>query len=177
MEEHTGRLNRKNIRIDVLALLALVLQKQAREPEALERLRSALALAEPGGWVRNFTDLGAPMTRLLERLNQVQPEHAYGRRVLAACGGEQRGCLLSSSTDEKGAVACKQTPDLILTQRETELLSSLAEGFSNKEIATKLHISVETVKKHLQNIYGKLNAKGRFAALKKAREAGIFPPR
>jgi len=62
----------------------------------------------------------------------------------------------------------------ILTQREIELLPLIAEGLSNKEIAAKLHIAPVTVKKHLQNIYGKLNAKGRIKALSKAHELGLL---
>ena len=63
----------------------------------------------------------------------------------------------------------------MLTQRETELITLLAEGLSNKEIAAKLYIAPETVKTHLQNIYGKLNTKGRIGAVKAARTLGLIP--
>jgi ribosomal protein L32E len=49
----------------------------------------------------------------------------------------------------------------------------LAEGLSNQDIAARLYIAPVTVKKHLQNIYKKLNAKNRLEALKKSREMGI----
>lgn len=51
-----------------------------------------------------------------------------------------------------------------LTRRETEVLCKLAGGLANKEIARLLHISVETVKEHVHNILGKLNASGRTQA-------------
>ena len=47
-------------------------------------------------------------------------------------------------------------PDIPLTQRETQVLRHMALGLSNKEIATSLTISVETVKEHVQNILRKL---------------------
>jgi len=56
----------------------------------------------------------------------------------------------------------------ILTPRETEILDYLAKGFLYKEIAHELHISKETVKKHIHNIYDKLHVQNRTEALNKA---------
>jgi DNA-binding NarL/FixJ family response regulator len=62
-----------------------------------------------------------------------------------------------------------------LTNRERQILSCLAEGKVNKEISASLFLSVETVKTHLKNIFGKLNAKSRLDAVMKARKIGILP--
>ena len=48
-----------------------------------------------------------------------------------------------------------------LTLRESEIVSAIREGNSNKEIASKLSISEETVKRHLSNIYAKLGISSR----------------
>lgn len=48
-----------------------------------------------------------------------------------------------------------------LTTREVEIISAIKEGNSNREIASKLAISEETVKRHLSNIYGKLGVSSR----------------
>ena len=48
-----------------------------------------------------------------------------------------------------------------LTQREIEIIAAIKEGNSNREIASKLAISEETVKRHLSNIYGKLGVNSR----------------
>jgi LuxR family maltose regulon positive regulatory protein len=61
-----------------------------------------------------------------------------------------------------------------LTKRELELLANLAKRLSNKEIAAKLFISPETVKKHLNNIYGKLNVTSRRQAVEKAKALGMM---
>lgn len=55
----------------------------------------------------------------------------------------------------------------ILTARETEILDFLAKGFLYKEIAAELFISKETVKKHIHNIYEKLQVQTRTEALNK----------
>jgi len=54
-----------------------------------------------------------------------------------------------------------------LSQREGEILSLLAKGFRYKEIAEKLFISVETVRKHIHNIYEKLHVRSKTEAVLK----------
>ena len=51
-----------------------------------------------------------------------------------------------------------------LTRREKEVLAALAKGFLYKEIALRLSISLDTVKKHCKNIYQKLNVRNRTEA-------------
>lgn len=55
-----------------------------------------------------------------------------------------------------------------LTERENEILQLLAKGYLYKEIATRLFISLETVKSHIHNIYDKLHVQTRTEALNKA---------
>jgi ATP/maltotriose-dependent transcriptional regulator MalT len=55
-------------------------------------------------------------------------------------------------------------------------LDLLAQRFQNKEIAEKLFISPETVKKHLNNIYGKLEVSSRRQAVEKAMALGLVSP-
>lgn len=61
-----------------------------------------------------------------------------------------------------------------LSQREIEVLSLIAIGFSNKEIALKLVISEGTAKNHVSSILSKLGARDRLQAVIKARECGIL---
>ena len=68
------------MRIDVLALQALVYSVLGEEATALEKLGAALELAEPGGFVRNFVDLGPPMADLLARL---QRQHEASQSAIA----------------------------------------------------------------------------------------------
>ena len=70
-----------------------------------------------------------------------------------------------------------QALDEPLTNRELQILDLLAQRLQNKEIAAELSISPETVKKHLNNIYGKLNVGSRLVAVEKARTLGILTRR
>ena len=55
-----------------------------------------------------------------------------------------------------------------LTEREVSVLFYLAQGLTNDEISNKLHISVHTVKAHLEAIYDKLSVSNRVQAAIKA---------
>ena len=68
-------------------------------------------------------------------------------------------------------------PPLIepLTARETEVLTLLADGLSNKAIASRLGVSDETVKFHLTAIFGKLHASNRTDAVRQALRRGLVP--
>lgn len=61
-----------------------------------------------------------------------------------------------------------------LTAREREVLKLVSDGCTNKEIAKKLSIAENTVKKHVQNIIAKLGASGRTHATMKAARAGLI---
>ena len=61
-----------------------------------------------------------------------------------------------------------------LSERELEILRRIAAGYSNQEIAQDLVIAVSTVKKHVNNIYGKLGVGSRTRAVATARELGLL---
>lgn len=62
-----------------------------------------------------------------------------------------------------------------LTDREFEVLHLVAQGLTNQEIATRLIISLATVKRHISNIYGKLGVTHRTEALVKAQALALLP--
>jgi two-component system, NarL family, nitrate/nitrite response regulator NarL len=92
--------------------------------------------------------------------------------IRAVCGGE---LWLSPEILTACARFIQQpggTPGL--TSRETEIISAIRAGHSNKEIGAKLSISEETVKRHLSNIFAKLGVSSRLelAMLASGREFG-----
>ena len=62
-----------------------------------------------------------------------------------------------------------------LTTRETEVLTLVADGLSNKAIAARLGVSDETIKFHLASIFGKLGASNRTDAVRLALRRGLVP--
>jgi LuxR family maltose regulon positive regulatory protein len=63
-----------------------------------------------------------------------------------------------------------------LSERELEVLQLIAEGLTNQEIASRLFLSLNTVKVHTRNIYGKLGVNNRTQAGTRARALEILPP-
>jgi len=69
----------------------------------------------------------------------------------------------------------KRDIEQLLTEREMEIITLLAEGRVKKEIAERLGISIFTVVTHVTHIYEKLNVKNAPAAIAKAFQKGILP--
>lgn len=159
--------------IALLALHALLLQAARRPDEAIQTLGRALALGEPAGLTRTFLDLGPPMAALLRAYAAGHPQAAYARRLLAAFAvesGQGPGPPLADVTP----VAAGAAP---LTPRELELLVLIDQRLTIQEIAERLVISTNTVKRHTSNIFAKLGAGNRREACARARDLGLVPPR
>jgi len=143
-------------------LRALAQDAQGDRTSALSTLEQALVLAAPEGYIRLFVDKGEPMLALL-RL-------AYGRGIvsdyvatLIAAFGEQHALDLPPPSPRPVSLA---EP---LTEREREVLRLLLAGASNREIARRLVVSVNTVKRHVYNLCGKLGVQSRTQAIARAR--------
>ena len=65
--------------------------------------------------------------------------------------------------------------ELTITKRELEILSLIANGLSNREIAEQLFVSENTVKTHSSRLFDKLSAKRRTQAVQRAKELGLIP--
>lgn len=129
---------------------------------ALAALEEAAMLAGPGTQVQQFRDEG--------------PQLATAMRNLVRRTGVSR--LTRVTSDYLSRVSGPQTSEIsregILSLREAEILSLLAEGLSNKAIARRLDVTEPTVKFHLKNLYSKLGVGRRTLAVSVARASGLL---
>jgi len=158
-------------RLKTMVLQALAYQARDDKETAVQLLTDALALAKPGGFIRLFIDEGAPMARLLTRIDNQRPKDkdgdlkAYIRKLLA---------VFAEQTDIHLPFFNAQPLVEPLSERQLEVLQLIAQGLSNREIGERLFIALDTVKGHNRRIYGKLQVQNRTEAAARARELGLL---
>jgi LuxR family maltose regulon positive regulatory protein len=155
--------------IEILVLQAIALEMQGDISPALASLELALKLAEPEGFVRIFVDEGPRMAHLLYAAlsHEIAPD--YVQRLLAAFPDDE-----PAKADPSHMRTSK--PELVepLSERELDVLRLLAEDLKYKQIAEQLVVSVNTVRHHTKNIYGKLDVNNRTLAVQKARQYNLL---
>jgi LuxR family maltose regulon positive regulatory protein len=172
--------------ITVYLLQALLLRAQGDEVQALSRVEGALRLAAPEDYYRVFLDEGPVISELLPRVAHGAPE--FVSRLMQAFQAQTaaRGAIGPEDSIEPVCVRTKREPSPIashdketlvepLSERELQVLRLVARGLSNREIAQALVVTVGTVKKHLNNIFGKLSVKSRTQAVARARDLALLP--
>ncbi len=162
--------------IEIGALRALALAARGEEQAAVDALAETLLLACPQGYVRVFADEGPPMAALLGRLIAAQRTGQAAASVSLDCLARlQRAFDVAPSTpDRRPRAAAVQGIVEPLTSRELEVLGMLAAGMPNQGIARELVVSLDTVKKHVSHILGKLGAASRTEAVARARQLDLI---
>ena len=157
--------------LEILLLQALVLHTQGKRSHAFSVLERVLTLTMPERYVRLFVDEGMPMQALLRQYHPDKQRQlaSYVALLLAAFDGQ--GITLSSSLSIPSSLNLLPEP---LTEREREVLHLLMQGDSNRDIARRLVLSINTVKRHIYNICSKLGVQSRTQAILKARELGLY---
>ncbi len=163
-------------RLRVMVLQAVALRAHGEKDKALQLLGEALALAEPGGFVRLFVDEGEPMRLLIAdfRLRIEKQPHdrvhllsGYVDKLLAAFG--------PPAAMPQSQIANRKSQMLEpLSQRELEILKLITQGLSNREIGERLFLALDTVKGHNRRIFDKLQVQSRTEAIARARALGLL---
>ncbi len=151
-----------------LTQLALVERARGNEAGAIDTLVEALRLGHRLGLVHTLLDASRRVPAALHALlasDALDPVlRFYAQRLLEVAARKREMQLVMPQPP------ARTTPLEPLKDRETEILSLLAQALPNKKIARILGLSPETVKWHLKNIYAKLGVTARDAAVARARD-------
>jgi LuxR family maltose regulon positive regulatory protein len=158
--------------ISVLGLLSLLHLAEGDEKKALVELRKAVALAEPGGFIRLFVDLGKPVKPLLEKLMEEGASSTYIAGILSAMEIQESALAAGQGTKAESLSALRASYGV--TRRELEVLQLLEKRYTDGEIAEALFISKETVHSHIAHLRDKLGVHGRRAIVQEARKLGLL---
>jgi len=171
-----------------------LLQLSGDKKQARAVLYETLTLTSGEVYQRTFLDEGAPMLALLletlptisdptvrETVNKLLANFPLPAQKSTApqpapySNGTPYG---NGTAPANGKVPATRPPiqPLIepLSERELEILRVVAEGLSDRQVGERLIIAIGTVKKHLNNIYGKLGVGNRTGALARARELELL---
>ncbi len=177
VQAEVARRGRRALKLRIV--LAIALDATGDIAGMQEILASALEYAANEGFINTFMDEGAPIARLLSKMVNDDTSLSSTAGKLAVELATRLGALATGSpstaptrkTTNASATASQAHG---LTRQELKVVTLLAEGLSNQEMADRLYVSVTTVKAHLRNINGKLNASSRTHAVAQARKLGAL---
>jgi len=162
--------NRVYFVIEMHLWRVLVSQAKGDTTAARGELKMALSLAEPGGLLMIFVSKGKPVAELLEEIVEVKKrDHDDAEAGFSLSYLKKILSVFKTVTPPK--IEGLMDP---MSDRELEVLHLIAAGFSNREIAEKLFISLNTVKTHTKNINSKLNVNSRTKAVARAKALGLL---
>ena len=172
--------------LKVMVLRTIALHAYGEKDKAVQLLSEALALAEPGGFVRIFVDEGEVMRSMIEKLsrNRDHPLSGYMDKLLAAFAQPVAAPYMAPpksaiNRQNSGLIGPEVRPAknmLVepLSERELEVLRLLRSDLSGPEIAVQLIVSLNTLRTHTKNIFYKLGVNNRRAAIRRAEELDLF---
>lgn len=167
LRAHCEEVPNRRLLMEVEALEAILHAQRGQDDQALETLGRVVLAAEPDGWVRLFVDLGPEMQSLLVQLVSRGLAPHYIAHILAAFPAAPLELATPGHHGQAGLIEP-------LSERELEVLTLLAQRYSNKEIAERLFLAPATVKHHTINIYRKLDVSDRREAVAQAAALGLL---
>ncbi len=131
-------------------------------PIAIKHLESAVDIAIPNGYFRAFLNMSLELKNLLLDIAAAKPT-IYMENLARAIRAQLSAASMNPSDID--------TP---LTKRELDILRRLATGIPISKIAASLHISNNTIKTHLKNVYRKLSVESREEAVSRGKELSLL---
>ncbi|MCL2604424.1 MAG: LuxR C-terminal-related transcriptional regulator [Defluviitaleaceae bacterium] len=162
--------------IESRVLLSIACWKKGRgnQNEALDLITEAIACAEKYAYTQVFSNEGAELINMLQRLSKVASQKDYNGELSGAFVKTLYFAVLARSKSEKGLTGGRVIRTLKFTEAQSTVMRLLCEGHSRNEIAEKMGITPYGVKSHLGLVYKKLDVPGGIEAVIKIKELGLL---
>lgn len=160
---------------EALIARSIIHQQEGATKAGLASLTAAMKMTAQHGHIALYVAHGAQIAPLLQLAAHVPSLGHYARELLRRIAKHET--IPTKSIVRINSQPKSQTHDALaerLTQREVEVLSLLASGYNNQEVAELLSVSPHTIKVHTRNIYGKLDVKNRTQAILRAQHLQIL---
>ncbi|HEU5139623.1 MAG TPA: LuxR C-terminal-related transcriptional regulator [Bacillales bacterium] len=148
--------DRYGTRIEILVLQSVIFQKTNRIQKGMEMIKEALALGCEEGYVRIFLNEGQPIHILLGRIGSGYS--AYVKQLLDLF---REAAKISFGGPR-------------LTKRELDIIGMMGAGFTNKEMAEEINVTIGTVKGYASTLFRKLDVRNRTQAVARAQELDLL---
>jgi LuxR family maltose regulon positive regulatory protein len=142
--------------------------------EAIDDLKYAVELAADGEWSRPFIEAGLEIKDLLIQLKDQNIRIDFIEQILSELTLKHELLAVESKMAKEKINQQRGFQPVTLTSREMDILGCVAQGLRNQEIAEKLHNSEETIKKHIYNMFQKMQVRNRLSLVSKAQELGLL---
>lgn len=144
--------------IKIMILKALLSNQKRNIAEAIGYMNDALKKALSQGYISTFSDFGIQVAEIIcELLNKTEEMDIRTEGYI-----DYATCIVSHIKGTRNLLGGADQESLKnLSRRETEVINCIFLGLTNKEIAARLFVAESTVKKHINNIYGKIGVVNR----------------
>ncbi len=158
------------LKTELLVVLSMVSELDSDQEEADSTLRDAIRTAFNQSALRSFVENGEILMEPLKRLGRSGYHQEFIEKVLQRASPVPQPDTGAASGIRESAGRFVEP----LSPREREVLQLMAQGNSNRDISSKLFISLNTVKTHTSAIYGKLGVSNRAEAVSVASQLGLL---
>jgi LuxR family maltose regulon positive regulatory protein len=156
--------------VEMRLMRVMIFKARQQTTAAVAELKLALSLAETGGLTMIFVSKGKPVAELLENILAVKKrDHNDATAGFSLSYAKKLLSIFRATTPPN--IEGLMDP---ISEREMEVLHLIAVGLSNREIADKLFISLNTVKTHTKSINSKLSVNSRTKAVARAKDLDLL---
>lgn len=163
LNQYIEKHDRLIYKIQYLILKSICLYKLGQIEQSVINIKEAILLAQKNGYVRLFADEGQIIYQIINEDDEIKKDKKINVKFIDDIKNKAKE--FGEKYPNKYQTKFEVITDL--TSKEKEIFNLIKQGYTNKEIANKLYISLSTVKTHISHIYSKLGTKNRIQTINK----------